>query len=96
MGLENYPSFRQGGRLENYSGEKPFSAAAFTVLTRLIKSAAENLAEFDAAQQTQWTLTDRALAIMTLCFFTLEELASAAAPGLLQQKRLDLQATCSS
>ena len=51
MGLESFPLYREGGRLQNYRGQ--LSDGAFTILQRLVKSAAENLEDFDCnyAQQ---------------------------------------------
>ena len=46
LGLENFPEYREAGRLQNYRGEPPLSDGAFQVLQRLVKAAAENLEEF--------------------------------------------------
>ena len=46
VGLEAFPAYRQGGRLENYQGSPPLSAGAFKVLQALVKNAAENLELF--------------------------------------------------
>jgi len=46
LGLEDFPEYREGGRLQNYRGEPPLSDGAFRVLQRLVKAAAENLEEF--------------------------------------------------
>ncbi|MBN1219848.1 MAG: hypothetical protein JXM69_13045 [Anaerolineae bacterium] len=80
MGLENYPAYRPGGRLENYPGQPPLSAGAVRVLQTLVKQAAENLAAFDAAQQPP-----RERMLLALSYMTLEELASAQAESYLQQ-----------
>ena len=47
MGLENYPEYRAGGRLENYRGDPRLSDAAFDGLQGLVIAAAEALARFD-------------------------------------------------
>ena len=47
MGLESFPSYREGGRMENYRGQ--LSDGAFKILQRLVKSAAKNLEDFDCA-----------------------------------------------
>ena len=44
LGLESYPDYRPGGRLECYRGDPPLSDGAFRILQRLVKRAAENLA----------------------------------------------------
>lgn len=46
FGLENYPRFRPGGRLETYRGDPPLSDAAFRVLQSLVVQATHNLASF--------------------------------------------------
>lgn len=43
MGLEDYPVFRKGGRLEIYLGDPPLSRGAFKILQGLVVRAAENL-----------------------------------------------------
>jgi hypothetical protein len=45
LGLESFPHYREGGRLQNYRGQ--LSDGAFKILQRLVKSAAENLENFD-------------------------------------------------
>ena len=47
MGLESFPDYRTGGRLENYQDESLLSIGAFKILQRLVKVAAENLEYFD-------------------------------------------------
>lgn len=48
MGLERFPHYRRGGRLENYRGEPPLSDGAFTVLASVVRSAAAQLEHFDS------------------------------------------------
>src|SRR5580658_409456 len=43
FGLERFPEYRTGARLENYKGNPKLSAGAFVVLQRLVKDAADNL-----------------------------------------------------
>jgi len=43
VGLENYPQYRQGGRLENYLGSPPLSDGAFRVLQAIIFKASQNV-----------------------------------------------------
>ncbi|MHB8918035.1 MAG: DUF7005 family protein [Desulfocucumaceae bacterium] len=43
LGLENYPAYREGGRLENYLGIPPLSEGAFRILQTLVWKASENL-----------------------------------------------------
>jgi len=83
MGLEAFPSYREGGRLQNYRGQPPLSDGAFKVLGSLVQAAAKNLERFDnhyrdALKQTQ----QDALVTIALTRFTLEELASEAGDRL--------------
>src|SRR4051794_20841019 len=48
MGMEDFPRYRSGGRLDLYRGKPPLSDGAFRVLQALVKRAAENLERFDA------------------------------------------------
>lgn len=46
IGLEDFPVYRQGGRMENYRGDPSLSDGAFKVLQAVVKDAAENLERF--------------------------------------------------
>jgi hypothetical protein len=48
MGLENYPEYRKGARLENYLGDTNLTIGNFGQLIRVIKNAIEHIAIFDA------------------------------------------------
>ena len=48
MGLESFPVYRAGARLENYRGDPPLSAGAFRVLQALVCAAAGNVERFCA------------------------------------------------
>jgi hypothetical protein len=80
VGLEAFPRYREGGRLQNYRGDPPLSDGAFCVLQALVKSAAENLEGFDRENRA-----DRTLMLAALSRLTLEELASPQAPSFLRQ-----------
>jgi hypothetical protein len=85
LGLENFPDYRRGGRLENYRGDPPLSDGALKVLQALVQKAAENLERFDMTHcKMLQTLQGRALALMALTYLTLEELASDEAMKLLE------------
>lgn len=76
IGLESFPIYRRGGRLENYRGEPALSDSAFKILQILVKKAAENLDRFDQQfSQHQKTHLEQVSAIITLSALTLEELA---------------------
>lgn len=73
MGLEDFPQYREGGRLQNYRGN--LSDGAFDILKQLVKRAAENLAVFD--QKYGAEIHPRlALMLMAMTYFTLEEFAT--------------------
>jgi hypothetical protein len=82
LGLEAFPIYRQGGRLENYRGHPQLSQGAFQILQALVKNAAQNLEQFDRQCFDRQCLTGdrsdltkkRILTVLTQ--LTLEELAS--------------------
>lgn len=87
MGLESFPLYREGGRLQNYRGQ--LSDGAFTILQRLVKSAAKNLEDFDCdyahrlgrGEQPFAPTEDRTMMLMALTSLTIEELASSRMSG---------------
>ena len=85
VGLEAFPAYRAGGRLENYRGDPLLSDGAFIVLQRLVKVAAENLERFDRkfthSGRTQQTEIAILIALITL---RLEELASEGGVSLIE------------
>jgi len=84
LGLENFPAYRQGGRLQNYRGEPALSDGAFAVLQALVVQAAHNLEKFDEQQASQLSGPEgRLRAMLALSCMTLEELASDEAQELL-------------
>jgi anti-sigma regulatory factor (Ser/Thr protein kinase) len=50
FGLEDYPRYRQGARLQNYLGQPPLSDDAFAVVRELVYESIQNLARFDATR----------------------------------------------
>ncbi len=78
VGLDHYPRYREGARLQNYRGDPPLSDSAFEILQRLVMLAAVNLERWSQQQGT----CERACSpadprlLMRLARFTLEELAS--------------------
>jgi hypothetical protein len=77
IGLEAFPIFREGGRLELYRGTPPLSEEAFALLCHLVRDASLHLATLYNTNRTLWA-TERgqwqfALALTSL---TVEELAS--------------------
>lgn len=73
MGLESFPNYRTGGRLQNYQKERSLSAGAFKILQQLVKTAAENLEYFDRHYVTPQRRNE---VVPALTCLTLEELAS--------------------
>jgi len=88
LGLENFPVYRQGGRLENYRGEPSLSQGAFKILQTLVKEASQNLQEFHQKFYTDHELNvaNQVAVLMALTTLTLEELASKEAMGVLLEK----------
>lgn len=86
MGLEAFPQYRTGGRLENYRGDPPLSEEAFRILQRLVKDAAENIQRFDDSGAVEPDAGEtRARLVIALSHLTLEELASHEHDRLLKQ-----------
>lgn len=77
MGLENYPIYRKGARLENYIGDVSLSAQEFKQLTEIVKSAIETIAQFDMALGVISSETDQLGRVDALCSTDLLTIASA-------------------
>jgi len=75
FGLEGYPRWREGGRLESYLGEPPLPPAATEVLRTLVFRAVRNLEAFSAARPSEGR-AEVARCALALAGLTLEELAS--------------------
>jgi hypothetical protein len=82
MGLEAYPRYREGGRLQNYRGSPPLSDAAMAILPAVVKAAAENLERLDPGD-APFDVRERARVILALMRVGLEGLAADDAPRLL-------------
>lgn len=77
VGLESFPNYRPGGRLENYLGNPKLSDGSFTILQALVKSAAENLERFDHHNPViENNTTEKLARLMGFTRLTLEELAT--------------------
>ncbi len=73
-GLEAFPHYREGGRLQNYVGD--LSEGAVEVLQGLVKAAAENLERFNHQHLQDLKTREAQFRLLTLLtFFTLEDLA---------------------
>ncbi|MBD1835207.1 hypothetical protein H6F61_21590 [Cyanobacteria bacterium FACHB-472] len=86
LGLEAFPHYREGGRLQNYRGQPPLSDGAFKILQALVKTAVENLERFDAEYAGELiTLNNQPLMLVALTYLTLEKLASEEANSRLKK-----------
>ena len=75
IGLENYPTYREGARMQNYLGKPPLSPAAFAALQELMFAATAQVACFDQALGPASTTADRTHRLLALCALTLEQMA---------------------
>jgi len=83
MGLENYPHYREGARLENYLKESKLSSDDFRQLIKIVKNAIENIAIFDKCVGKLKSTRDQMCRIDALCEIGLIDLASAKGAELL-------------
>lgn len=77
LGLEAYPVYREGGRLQNYRGTPPLSNGAFRLQQKLASRAARAVEVFDerhAAERA--TPTGHARMLLTLAAHTIDMLAA--------------------
>jgi hypothetical protein len=86
MGLENYPNYRKGARLENYLGNSDLSFDNFKKLTTIIKNAIENIAYFDAQLGKIVSDKDQMCRMDALCETDVLDIASENGADLLIQK----------
>ncbi|HEX3553757.1 MAG TPA: hypothetical protein VIA62_11075 [Thermoanaerobaculia bacterium] len=88
LGLEDFPRYRAGARLDLYRGKPPLSDGAYRVLQRLIREAALSLERFDARRAPAET----ALTLAALAYLRLEDLAAPGAEERIQEavERLQL------
>jgi hypothetical protein len=98
LGLESFPDYRAGGRLENYQCQPPLSDKSFNILQALVETAAENLQRFYVEYISELEGNNiQTLMLVTLTYLTLEELASPEASLILlrtfQQVKKDISRT---
>jgi hypothetical protein len=83
LGLEDYPDYRSGGRLEVYRGDPPLSDEAFAVLTGLAARGIDNLTLVDQRwPYREESIDGLARLVCALTLLTLEEMA---APGIVER-----------
>lgn len=79
MGLENYPAYREGGRLQNYRGTPPIADAEFVTLQRQAFYAAQAIERFDNAIAAESVdIQSRARVLLVIASQSLKVLASPA------------------
>jgi hypothetical protein len=88
IGLDAYPAYRSGGRLEVYCGTSIVADPVFEAVKTLLKAAAENLQRFDEAWEGGQDdgARHRTLVIIALASLQLEQVAQPSAPALLAEK----------
>ncbi len=75
MGLENYPKYREGGRMQNYLGNPSVSQDSFKILQNLLVSVAKNLEAFDSNMpKGPGSIQEQASLLLALSSLTLEEM----------------------
>jgi len=83
LGLECYPEYREGGRLQNYRGAPPLCDGAFRRLMQLVRQAAWNVEEFDSSVGPYCSIPRALVAIASM---TIDELAAGGAPRMLAER----------
>ena len=84
LGLESYPRYREGGRLEHYRGDPPLSDGAFRILHHLVKRAVDNLESWSATADDTTRPDGHMGTVVALMRLTVEELAAGDAPDRLR------------
>lgn len=77
LGMEDYPRYRVGGRLEAYRGDPPLSDGAFSILQALVVAATAVVEAVDRERLDAVGPAQNGRLIRALTCLTLEELASA-------------------
>ena len=75
MGLEDYPNYRKGGRLENYLSTDNISEEAYEILKTIIFRAAINIYKFDDYLQDRISANSKRAALESICRTSLLALA---------------------
>jgi hypothetical protein len=76
IGLENYPKYRKGGRLENYLGTNKLSIEAFEGLKKIIYDVSDTIYNFDVLLGKVKSTTDQLNRIKSICEVDLITMAS--------------------
>jgi hypothetical protein len=87
LGLEAYPQYRPGGRLEVYRPEPPLGDAADAILRTLVWRAVQALQSYATRWQGSWSdLAAVAALTFAISQLTLEELAAPELPDLIEAR----------
>lgn len=86
FGLERFPRYREGGRLESYLGDPPLSAGAVAVLRTLVHRAVRNIEAFASIHEALRARDAVARMVVALTGMTLEELASSEMAGRISDR----------
>lgn len=86
MGLESYPTYREGGRMQNYSAD--LSSDATRVLQSMLVATAANLEIFSTTDSNGRSLASE---LLTLCGMTLPEMAAPNGAELMQSRLARLE-----
>lgn len=76
IGLENYPNYRKGGRLENYQGSTKLSKEAFEGLKTIVKNVTDAVYKFDHTLGQVKSPIDQLNRIKSICEVDLITMAS--------------------
>lgn len=77
LGVESFPEYHHGRRLENYRGDPRLSDAAFSILQRLVVAAAVHLESFDLEFIPEWQhLSWQPALYVALARLTVEQMAA--------------------
>ncbi|MEM6718287.1 MAG: hypothetical protein AAF611_03130 [Bacteroidota bacterium] len=76
IGLENYPAYRDGGRLQNYQSPKQLSEEAFKGLQVLMYNISDTLTAFDRTLGTIKTSEEQLRRLKSICEVDMITLAS--------------------
>lgn len=79
MGLESYPNYRKGGRLQNYMVQSGLSNSAIDILEHLTFKAANNIQAFEGSLGIVCSEKDRIRRLLCLCSLDLVELSAKSA-----------------
>jgi hypothetical protein len=93
MGLEEYPKYRKGARLENYLSDTTVTPQNFEYLTVIIKNAIENIACFDIELGKIDSDKDHKCRIEALCETDVITIGSENGADLLLQKYNEIWST---